>query len=77
MSDVIKLPVREHWICSVDVVRTPEGNIVARLTDLRSSEIHCNEQPKHAMLRLAKLVRDAADGMEDEAIKIGLDTDPA
>ncbi len=72
MSDnVIKLPVSDRWICSVDVMCTPDGRTVARLTDLRSSEIDCNEQPKHAMLRLAKLVRDAADGMEDEALKIG------
>ncbi|SFM82421.1 hypothetical protein [Methylobacterium pseudosasicola] len=71
MGDLIKLPVSDHWICSVDVVRTPDGRTVARLTDLRSSEISLDEQPRHAMLRFAKLVRDAADGMEDEALKIG------
>ncbi len=72
MSNVISLPVSDRWLFSVDVFRKPDGTHVARLSDMRASAIRSSEEPRHALLRLASELRDAADGMEQEAHQIGV-----
>ena len=70
-DNVFKLPPQETWLFSVDVYRKPDGTLVARLTDMRSSEIERHNNPRQALISIADRLKDAADGMASEAMMIG------
>lgn len=67
MADVIKLQPREQWQFSTDIVRQPDGKLVAVVTDARASIWDPEVTPADRLNMLAKMLEQSAEGMRATA----------
>ena len=67
MADVIKLQPREQWQFSTDIVRQPDGKLVAVVTDARASIWDPEVTPADRLNMLAKMLVQSAEGMRATA----------
>lgn len=72
MAEIVHLQPRDQWQFSVDIVKKPDGKLVAELTDARSSIWDPEVQPAERLNALAKMLEQSAEGMRAtaQAVKV-------
>lgn len=67
MADVIQLQPRDAWQFSCDVVKKPDGKLVAVLTDARASIWDPEITPSDRLNMMAKMLEQSAEGLRATA----------
>lgn len=67
MADVITLQPRDQWQFSADIVRQPDGKLVAVLTDARASIWDPEVTPADRLNMMAKMLEQSAEGLRATA----------
>ena len=67
MADIIPLQPRDQWQFSVDIVKKPDGKLVAELTDARASIWDPEVTPADRLNAMAKMLEQSAEGMRTMA----------
>jgi len=67
MAEVFQLQPRDQWQFSVDVIRKPDGNLAAVLTDARGSIIEAQGTPAEKLTSIAKMLEQSVEGMRATA----------
>ena len=67
MADVIQLQPRDQWQFSADIVKRPDGKLVAVLTDARASIWDPEITPAERLNMMAKMLEQSAEGLRATA----------
>lgn len=67
MAEVINLQPRDQWQFSCDVVKKPDGKLVAVLTDARASIWDPEITPADRLNMMAKMLEQSAEGLRATA----------
>ena len=67
MAEIFQLQPRDKWQFSVDVVRKPDGTMVAVLTDARGSIIENVGTSAEKLMIIAKMLEESVSGLRASA----------
>lgn len=67
MADIVQLQPRDQWQFSADIIRKPDGKLVAVLTDARASIWDPEITPADRLNMMAKMLEQSAEGLRATA----------